>query len=547
MALAESSEDKPARPGRPNVSAAESEEMARLLQILNRWIVSSGLTRQQVFERLVPEHFGDDDKIPSRTSYYAQLQGKKLRRALVIAVEDICFQIPDAARRQPALDLLKAAQETPTPRSPETARMLNDLEKKLAAKNEEIIAAQGRHIEVLEEHRRLREAYTRSDALLGDSQQLVAGLLWASSELEREIVQCKRERAALRVVAGPDATALAEARARIQELEQAKEELAQQLAQAQRDRDAALALNEELMQSLYQAGHDETSPGFDVAFTFEDLWTSDPLGRDRGPTDVHTVLNRTRKMMYDLSEQRSALRRSAAEFSTDNPGAGDSDEKSRQATEMELYARAMSTGATSDIAAWISGLRGSDQTEEAINSRLVLFAQRGSEKVGGFAHFLDLAEGVNRHSPGAGEQLLTAAGAYREIGELRTHLRRHADTPIGECFLRGMALSRPPKDLAHALRFLRKGTMSIQEDRALAERVVRTLAEFGTDERVSDVLDHLTRADAATIRQFRQHRKAASQTARQTDQSPAPAASGRIITGTVVTHSDARAEPPLGE
>lgn len=406
------------------------------------------------------------------------------------------------------------------------------------AKNEEIIAAQRRQIEVLEDQRRLREAFTRSDALLSDSQQLVTGLLWASSELERELVQCKRERAALRVVAGPDVTALAEARARIEELEQAKEELGRQLAQARRDRDAALALNEQLMQALHRAGPDETGPGFDVDFAFEDLWTADPLGQDRGPTDVHTVLNRTRKMMYDLSERRFALRRSVAEFSTDDPSAGDSDEESRQAAEMELYARAMSTGAAGDIAAWINGLRGGDDTEEAINSRLVHFAQRGSEEVGGFGRFLDLAEGVNRHSPRAGEQLLTAAGAYREIGELRPHLRRHAGTPIGECFVRGMALGRPPVDLAHSLRFLRKGAMSNQEDRAMAERVVRVLAEFGTDERVSDVLGHLTRADAATIRHFRQQRTTSSKAALLTDQRSDPTRASRIITGTVVKHPD---------
>ncbi|MER6958181.1 MULTISPECIES: hypothetical protein [unclassified Streptomyces] len=515
--------------------------------ILQEWIETSGLTGQKVHARLVPEHYGmaEDAKVPGRSRFYEQLQGHKVEEATIKAIEDICFGCTVAERLQPALQLLHAAQSNPTTRSVESARLISDLESQLAARNEELIITQGRQIELLEEtqsllkeRQSLKDAFTRSDALIYDTQQLVAGLYWASSELERELVQCKRERAALRVVVGPDAAELAEARARIQELEHAQKELASQLAQAKRERDAALELNEELMAELHRVEPDEETPGFAVDFAAEGLWASDPLGQDRGPTDVHTVLNRTRKMMYDLREKHSELRRSVADFSMEKTVPTRSDQPARQATEVELYAKAMRTEVPGDIAHWIDALRSDGHTENVISQRLINLAQRGSESVGGFARYMDLVDGVSQESHTAATQLLMAAGAYREIGELRTHLRRHAESPIGSCFLRGMALGRPPADLAHALRFLRKGSMSNQEDRALAERVLQLLAEFGTEERLQNVLRHLTKTDGNRVQELRKRRNSATSAVRPTNLPPVGSSPGRIITGMVVSHGE---------
>jgi tetratricopeptide (TPR) repeat protein len=516
--------------------------------MLDQWMTQAGLTRTSVHKKLRNEFFRSRT-VPPQSTFYAQLQGKNLKPDTVRAVHEVCLGKIDHDLLGIAFGLLRKAEADPTPLTSETEKIIADLSRRIAEKNEEIISVQNRQIEALAEAGRLREALTRSDALLADSQQLVTGLLWATSELQRELTQSKKDRIHLQVRPGPDAAALDEAQAKIKELEQAKAQLAAQLAQAERDRDAALALHEKALRELEDAGVGQAPPNQDVDRAFEELWTSDPLGQEEGRTDVHTVIARSRSILTNLSEQREALRRTLGVFSTENRDGPGVAEKARHA-EAELYARALSSGSVNDLAAWITTLRGGGGTEGAINARLAAFARRGAGEIGGFSRFFQLVEALNRRNPSASEMLLAAAGAHREIGELRPYLRQHADSPIGECFLRGMALQRPPQDLAHALRFLRKGSMSIQEDRALAERVVRILAEFGSDERVHQVLPHLIRTDASTIRQFRQHRRAAGTSSPRGSQpimSPAgesdsPRPTPRIITGTVVTQKNEPSE-----
>jgi hypothetical protein len=149
-----------------------------------------------------------------------------------------------------------------------------------------------------------------------------------------------------------------------------------------------------------------------------------------------------------------------------------------------------------------------DGAERAIEARLFEIARdEGSEKVGGASAVLDFVEALMADNTADAERLLEAMGAVRDITEIRPHLRRHADTRIGLYFLRGMALERPGPALARALHYLRRGSMATAEDRDLASRVVKIIAESATDKRVEAVLQHLTRGDRDVIVQFRHHRQ----------------------------------------
>jgi hypothetical protein len=498
---------------------------------LTTWRDKRGLSIAQVHEKLTEEHF-TDGKIPALSTFYAQLSGNSLKIDTIMAVEDICFNRSSESRRKQAEALFKKARDNPTLPEAAAAENASRLRGELDMQRQEMIAAQGKQIELLERNRVLTEAVARSDALVSDTQQFVHGLMWATSEIERELVQVTHERNILRAGVRPEEGELAAAQARIAVLEKEQKELGQQLAQARHERDEALAVSENLRRELFTARANGTAanPGDDAS---SGLAMRDDLFGPTTASEGHSsMLEQLRQMSIKLAADRQDLRKAAANagFSTENPqkpaaemGVEDaapaaggqrlasSGTVARQPGDVDRLQRAVeiATLATPQdrFVASIRKLR-EDGAERAIEAQLFEVArEEGSERVGGASAVFDFVQALMADSPADAERLLEAMGAVRSIAEIRPHLRRHADTKIGLHFLRGMALERPGPDLSRALHYLRKGSMATDEDRDLASRVVKIIAEFATDRRVEAVLQHLTRSDRDVIMQFRQHRQ----------------------------------------
>ena len=397
---------------------------------------------------------------------------------------------------------------------------------------------------------------------LADTQQFIGGLMWASSEIERELVQVTHERNILRAAANPEEAQFAQAHARIAALEAHQKELERQLADARRERDDALAVSESLRRELFVARANGTAATSTTGATAVDLAAADDMFQMRAPGGVPSLLEQLRVLNERLTAERQDLRQAAAHagFSTDipqkepaSPSAPSEDGPSpagavvSQRGDVSRYERAVevATMATPQdrLAAHIHALRDSGAAERVIEARLIEIARdHGTEQIGGTSAVFDIIRALMESRPEDAKRLLEAMGAYRNIAELRPHLRRHADSVIGLHFLRGMALQRSPKSLSKALHYLRKGTMAISEDRDLAARVVRIIAESATDKRVAAVLPSLARADQEAIKQFRQHRRGNVKIGR-----PQPAQvtllhaadpETRVIKGQIVQHDE---------
>ncbi len=541
------------RPGRERKFKGTSEEVNNLAALVDGWLKSSSITLDGLLGLLVEDDFADT-KLPSRSALAKQLQGDGLRWDLVEAVAHHTSATQDLRKQriEQARPLWTAAEQAPTPVAPSEPAEGRDAFRKLTAElvetERQVSDGLRRELAQMQRINQLQEAFGQSTRALGNSNQVVTMLLMMLAQLESRVTKLEFERDQLLVTRPSTDVDLEEAHSQLGLAQGRQQALADELAQARREREDARALSIEIARQLAafkkQYGIETTEPTTlpalpsqvgDAAFIREMYDYDEALDKLRdvltqGREDLQDARDGLGRVDQAEAEDTAEAAAAAVDNETlstaDNPATGEDDfdkgdggagpfvntgtsaERASQHAEQiivlphrrsqegqqlpreaELAVYRLSSSPDSPLPALVSlrqaGLdHAADRLLEAIGQH------RGTEQVGGASQVL--AAVAQLRAAGRSEdalRLLEAVGQKRAIEELRGILSGSvAANREGDAhvILRSLALQRPSEEVQRALLYFRRTAM----DEA-ADRILELVKEEASPERQEQLAGYL--------------------------------------------------------
>ncbi|MFB7429449.1 hypothetical protein ACFC0K_39950, partial [Streptomyces hydrogenans] len=280
------------RPGRPWAAArGPNQEINDLVQVLREWLDGSSITVRQLHSLLTEDHFGGT--VPVLRRLRAQLNGEGLTLELAEAVADICFPEETGEEASGRIDRIRslwtAGCRPSQLSSPDPAH--------------DLVKAQQRTIEALEDLNRLHQAYEVSEQARLQALQAATLLFALLGQTQAQVAQLTRQLDAIRSSKPPQVAEETQAVSRLVRAQSQTEELRVQLARAEAERDRAqqvadlaarqiTQLEAELSELRPVAALDQVAPENTVVLP-GGRGTTDDLALDQ----VDAALTRVRSML----------------------------------------------------------------------------------------------------------------------------------------------------------------------------------------------------------------------------------------------------------